>query len=69
MLFRKKIQKSCSYCTHGVMIDDNQILCPKKGVVSPEQKCRKFEYAPCKRIPLKPKTPNFEKYTEDHFSL
>ncbi len=69
MLFRKKIQKSCSYCAHGTCISDNQILCIKKGSVSVDFKCRKFRYDPCKRIPGKMKLPDFSAYHDDDFSL
>ena len=69
MLFRKKIQKSCSYCTHGTQIDDEQVLCIKKGVVPVCGKCRKFSYDPCKRVPAKPKALDFSKYNDEDYSL
>lgn len=69
MLFRKKIEKSCSYCAFATKLDDEQVLCVKKGVVTADSKCRKFRYDPCKRIPLKSKAPDFEKYTQEDFSL
>lgn len=69
MLFRKKIQPSCSYCTHGAHLADGQILCSKKGVVSPDGKCMKFRYDPIKRIPVKPKALDFAKYDPEDFSL
>ena len=69
MLFRKKIQKSCSYCEYGTMLSDDQVLCMKKGVMPADKKCRKFQYDPCKRIPAKPKALDFEKYNEEDYSL
>ena len=69
MLFRSKIEKACTYCMHGTQIDQEQVLCIKKGVVPPEGKCRKFCYDPCKRIPVKAKALNFEKYNEEDYSL
>lgn len=69
MLFRKKIARSCSYCVYGTKIDDEQVLCVRKGVVSVDGKCRKFNYDPCKRIPVKPKAVDFTKYDEEDFSL
>lgn len=69
MLFRKKIQRSCLYCTYGTKIDNDQVLCIKKGVVSTEGSCRKFEYDPCKRVPVKPKALDFSKYDEQDYSL
>ncbi len=69
MLFRKKIEKSCAYCVHGVSIDEGQILCAKKGVRSPDEKCRKFQYDPCKRVPPKARALDFSKYDKEDFSL
>lgn len=69
MLFRKKILRSCSYCVYGTKIDDEQVLCSKKGLVAITGKCRKFAYDPCKRIPPKAKALDFSKYDENDYSL
>ncbi len=69
MLFRKKIPRSCRYCSYGTQLDEDTILCIKRGVVPENKKCRKFTYDPCKRIPPKAKALDFEKYTDDDFSL
>ena len=68
MLFRKKIERSCSYCQHGTAMNDGQILCAKKGIVVPEYSCRKFVYNPCKRIPPKMKALDVDKYDVINFS-
>lgn len=69
MLFRKKIEKSCSYCRHSTCLSDDQMLCIKKGITPINGKCRKFIYDPCKRIPPKQKTLDFNKYDEVDYSL
>ena len=69
MLFRKKIDRSCSYCSFGTKIDDSTILCMKRGVVSVDNRCRKFTYDPCKRVPPRAKAPDFSKYNSKDFSL
>lgn len=69
MLFRKKIERSCSYCLFSTPLDDDTILCSKKGVKSACDKCRKFRYDPCKRIPRKAKALDFSKYEQEDFSL
>ena len=69
MLFRKKIQPYCAYCQHGAKIDEDQILCSKKGIMPSGGKCMKFRYDPCKRIPPKPKALDFSKYDDQDFSL
>lgn len=69
MLFRKKIERSCTYCIHGTSLDNYQILCSKKGTRNADDKCYKFKYDPCKRIPLKAKALDFKKYEEEDFTL
>ena len=69
MLFRKKIERSCSYCEYATKIDDEHVLCIKKGMRSAMAKCRKFSYDPCKRIPGKPKALDFSKYDNEDYSL
>lgn len=69
MLFRKKIERSCSYCVHGVKLDDEQVLCAKKGIRPIDGKCLRFKYDPCKRVPAKSKALDFDKYKETDFSL
>lgn len=69
MLFRKKITRSCSYCQRGTAMEDDQILCQKRGVVSAYYSCRKFRYNPCKRVPAKMKALDLDKYKDVDFSL
>ena len=50
----KKYPKKCSSCAHArVPEDKSMVLCEKKGIVDPDSCCRKYEYDPLKRIPLK----------------
>lgn len=69
MLFRKKIEPSCSYCLHGAALENDRVLCAKKGFRSAEDKCRRFKYDPCKRIPKKAKALDFSRYDNEDFSL
>lgn len=69
MLFRKKMPKSCSYCRFATALNDNQVLCIKKGIADASTNCRKFKYDPCKRVPVKAKALDFEKYSKEDFSL
>lgn len=69
MLFRKKIQRSCCYCIHGTKLNDDEVLCIKRGVRNMEKSCRKFRYDPFKRIPPKAKPLDFTKYDSEDFSL
>lgn len=69
MLFRKKMEKSCTYCRFGTMLEDGMALCTKRGVVLTSRKCRKFRYDPIKRIPVKTKALDFGKYDQADFTL
>lgn len=69
MLFRKKIERSCSYCRFGTKLDEESILCSKKGVRGAFSKCWRFRYDPCKRIPKKAKPLDFAKYDNEDYSL
>ena len=69
MLFRKKIEPNCAYCLYGTKLEEDHILCAKKGMKCAGDKCRKFKYDPTKRIPRKEKALDFSKYDEQDFSL
>ncbi len=69
MLFRRKIERSCTYCQFGTQMEEGLILCTKKGLRRADGKCRRFRYDPCKRIPHKAKALDFSKYDEQDFSL
>ena len=69
MLFRKKIQRSCNYCCYGTKLNNEEILCMRRGIVSSDSACRKFKYDPCKRIPSRQKASDFTKYDNEDYSL
>ena len=55
MLFSKDIHKLCVYCKHAARIDDNTLICRKKGIVNRWDHCRSFRYDPLKRVPARPR--------------
>ena len=57
MLFQKDIEPRCTYCSRGTRLDEEKILCPKRGLVSPGEHCRSFRYDPLKRVPPRPAAP------------
>ena len=69
MLFRKKMTRVCELCIHGTKLNEDEILCIKKGIRSCDSKCMQFRYDPCKRIPAKAKAMDFSKYDKEDFSL
>ena len=54
MLFRKKIDRYCSYSQFAGKIDGESMLCQFCGVVPSGQHCRRFRYDPLRRIPGRP---------------
>ena len=68
-LFEKSIEPRCAYCAHGRPLDQEQIVCPRKGVMDPGSHCRSFRYDPLKRVPPRPAALDTEKLNEADFSL
>ena len=69
MLFRKTIDRYCSYCLHCTKLNDSQVLSTKRGGVAASSQCPKFRYDPCKRIPGKAKALDLRKYDQEDYSL
>lgn len=69
MLFAKKIEPRCAYCLRGTSLNEEQVICRKKGVVSPGEHCRAFRYDPLRRVPPKPAVFEWEKLKDEDFSL
>ncbi len=69
MLFDRGIEPRCAYCKSGEPMDEERIICVKKGVVSPSGACRAFRYDPLKRIPPKPTLPRFDRFKDEDFTL
>lgn len=69
MLFRRKIDRSCTYCRFAGRVDAEHMVCQKYGVVPATHQCRKFRYDPLKRVPARPQPQDFSKYGEKDFSL
>ena len=69
MLFRKKLPRACIYCAHATKLNDDEILCIKRGIRDINAACRKFCYDPCKRVPVKVKAPDFTEFKKEDFEL
>lgn len=69
MLFRKSIEPRCTYCQRGAEVDEDHVICAKKGIVSAGSHCRFFKYDPLKREPSAPAVPDFSKLDDEDFSL
>jgi len=69
MLFEKKMEPRCAYCAKGAPLDEEQVLCKKRGVVDRGGSCRSFRYDPLKRVPPRPAAPDFSKLKDEDFTL
>ena len=68
-LFRNEIEPQCAYCSKGKKVDDETVLCRKKGVVLPEDACPSFRYNPLKRVPPSPTALDFTRLRDEDFTL
>ncbi len=55
-MFDKNANKCCAYCTHASDFYEQMVLCDKNGPVACDGLCRKFEYDPLRRTPVRPRT-------------
>ncbi|MBQ0038670.1 MAG: hypothetical protein KBS74_08395 [Clostridiales bacterium] len=69
MLFRKGIDPRCIYCARGARINDEQMLCAKRGIVQVEHHCSSFRYDPLKRVPSRPIVLHTENLQKEDFEL
>ena len=69
MLFRKKMERSCTYCLHSARMEDGRFLCSKKGFREDDSGCFFFKYDPLKRVPGKMKAIDFSKYDDQDYTL
>ena len=69
MLFRKKIERYCAYCSFAGKIDEETMICQKCGIVPSTHQCRRFRYDPLKRVPPKAKSEDFSRFDKKDFSL
>lgn len=69
MLFRKNMPPRCAYCQRGSELDEARVLCPKKGIVSPGDHCRSFQYDPLRRKPPEMAQLDFSGLKDTDFTL
>ena len=68
-LFQKKIEPRCAYCAKSRYFNDQQVVCPKKGVMDVTSHCRAFEYDPLRRTPPRPAKVEFSNLKDEDFVL
>ena len=69
MLFRKKVEKLCTYCVHAGQASGDHMICKKKGFVAMDHSCWRFRYDPLKRKPTRVQAKDFSQFDQEDFSL
>ena len=69
MLFEKKMDPRCAYCQRCAPLDEESVMCIKRGVVPAGFHCRAFKYDPLKRVPPRPAAPDFSRLKDEGFVL
>ena len=65
----KDIEPHCAYCRWAAPLEEEQVICEKKGVVPADGHCFRFRYDPLKRVPPRPEPPDFSRFDGEDFSL
>ena len=68
-LFQKNIEPRCAYCARSRPLDQEQVICEKKGVMSGSSSCRSFRYDPLRRTPPRPAKADFSRLKDEDFQL
>ena len=69
MLFRKDIEPRCGYCAKGSPINEEEVICKRKGVVSADGSCGAFRYDPLKRVPPRPLKLDTQRLSQEDFQI
>ena len=69
MLFEKKMDPRCAYCQRCAPLDEESVMCIKRGVVPAGFHCRAFKYDPLKRVPPRPAASDFSRLKDEDFVL
>ena len=68
LLRASKYTPACELCRHGKPAPDgSSVLCPVRGVMRKQSRCRKYEYDPVKRKPNR--APLLPEYDPEQFTL
>ena len=66
--YNDEITPACAHCAHGAPgVDGKLVLCPKKGIMLPDDHCNKYRYDVFKRVPRQ--APVLPQYEHAMFSL
>ena len=69
MLFRKDMDPRCAYCQRGQQINEREVACVKRGVVTDTDKCPAFRYDPLRRMPSRPAELNTSRLSPEDFQV
>ena len=68
-LFQTSIEPRFAYCAKGRELDQDQVVCSKKGVMSGGSSCPSFRYDPLKRVPPRPAKLSAANLSDEDFKL
>ena len=68
-LLQTSIEPRCAYCAKGRELDQDQVVCSKKGVMSGGSSCPSFRYDPLKRVPPRPAKLSAANLSDEDFKL
>lgn len=68
-LFHRDIEPRCAYCAHSRPLDETQVVCKRKGVLSAGDHCSAFRYDPLRRVPPRPVKVDFSPLKDEDFEL
>jgi len=69
MLFDRKIEPSCAYCSYGTALGNDEVMCIKRGIMAGHGSCGAFHYEPTKRVPEVKPSLVFTGFSEEDFTL
>ena len=68
LLRATKYKPACEFCRYGKSAPDgSSVLCPERGVMRKQSRCKKYVYDPLKRKPSR--APLLPEYDPEMFAL
>jgi len=69
MLFDRRIEPGCAYCSFGALLGENEVACIKRGIMYGYGSCGGFSYEPTKRVPRSLPDLKIKGLSEEDFTL
>ena len=69
MLFSDEIEPCCAYCSRGINLGREEVLCKKRGVMMATDYCSSYRYEPTRRVPRVAPRLKVTELSKEDFSL